>query len=144
MLGELAHNVYGPDDGIGVEVWQFEPQAVWWGSANWTQLSPSHLEVGFARDDPALVREAADFVADVIAVSEPVDITCVGPEPNLVPAEFDDAAMAEAAYENTSPISKGWTREEGRPVHYPRPRDRARRGVCWTKRGSEYGVDRPG
>ena len=111
-----------------------EPQAVWWGSANWTQLSPSHLEVGFARDDPALVREAADFVADVIAVSEPVDITCVGPEPNLVPAEFDDAAMAEAAYD-TSPISKGWTREEGRPVHYPRPRDRARRGVCWTKRG---------
>ena len=72
---------------------------MWWGSANWTQLSPSHLEVGFACDDPALVRDAADFVADVIAFSEPVDTTCVGPEPNLVPAEFDDAAMAEAAYE---------------------------------------------
>jgi hypothetical protein len=77
------------------------------------QLSPSHLEVGFACDDPALVREAADFIADVIAVSEPVDTTCVGPEPNLVPAEFDDAAMAEAAYD-TSPISKGWTREDAR------------------------------
>ena len=44
-----------------------------------TQLSPSHLEVGFACDDPALVRDAADFVADVMAFSEPVDTTCVGP-----------------------------------------------------------------
>lgn len=99
VLGELAHNIYGPDDGYGIEVCQFEPQAVWWGSANWTESARSHLEVGFACDDPALAREAADFVADVIAFSEPADTACPGPEPNLVRAEFDDEAMAEYAAE---------------------------------------------
>ena len=99
VLGDLALNVYGPDDSYGEEWLDFEPRAVWCGSANWTRRSQSHLEVGFACDDPALVSEATDFVADVIAFSEPVDTTCAGPEPNLVRVEFDDAAMAEAAAE---------------------------------------------
>ena len=81
----------------GIEVLQFEPRTVWWGSANWTPRSSKHLEVGFACNDPALTQEATDFIADVIAFSEPVDTTCAGPGPNLVRVEFDDAEMAEAA-----------------------------------------------
>ncbi len=99
ILGHLAINVYGPDDSYGIEELDFEPRAVWWGSANWTRRSLSHLEVGFVCDDPALVEEATEFVATVIAFSEPVESTCAGPEPNLVRVEFDDAAMAEAAAE---------------------------------------------
>ena len=77
--------------------WHFVPQSIWSGSANWTEASRSHLEVGFLCDDPSLVRAAEHFVADVIAFSEPVDTACVGPEPNLVRAEYDDEAMAQAA-----------------------------------------------
>jgi hypothetical protein len=60
-------------------------------------MAGSHLQVGFACNDPDLAGEAADFIADVIGFSEPVGSTCAGPEPNLVRVEYDDAAMAEAA-----------------------------------------------
>ncbi len=55
VLGHLALNVYDPDNGYGEEVLDFEPRTVWWGSANWTVRAGSHLEVGFACDDPTLV-----------------------------------------------------------------------------------------
>jgi hypothetical protein len=99
VLGHLAINAYGPDEDCCIEELDFEPRAVWWGSANWTRRSQSHLEVGFVCDDQALVEEATEFVASVIAFSEPVQSTCAGPEPDLVRVEFDDAAMAEAAAE---------------------------------------------
>jgi hypothetical protein len=99
VLGDLRINVYGPDDCIGEEVLDFEPRAVWWGSANWTQSSRKHLEFGFFSDDPALVSELTDFATDLIAFSEPMDTTCDEPNPNLVSVEFDDAAMAEAMAE---------------------------------------------
>lgn len=107
VLGHLALNVYDPDNGYGEEVLDFEPRTVWWGSANWTVRAGSHLEVGFACDDPTLVEEATAFVADVIAFSEPIDTTCAGPEPNLVQVEFDDAAMAEAMEEMAEPDDDG-------------------------------------
>lgn len=107
VLGHLALNVYDPDNGYGEEVLDFEPRTVWWGSANWTVRAGSHLEVGFACDDPTLVEEATAFVADVIAFSEPIDTTCAGPEPNLVQVEFDDAAMAEAMEEMDEPDDDG-------------------------------------
>lgn len=59
VLGHLALNVYDPDNGYGEEVLDFEPRTVWWGSANWTVRAGSHLEVGFACDDPTLVEEAS-------------------------------------------------------------------------------------
>jgi hypothetical protein len=96
VLGELTHS---HDPWGECSEPRFEPQTVWWGSANWTNPSQTHLEAGFACDDPALVREATDFLAEVIAFSEPVGTTCAGPEPNLVRVEYDDAAMAAAAEE---------------------------------------------
>lgn len=94
VIGELTH-FHDPSGDCSEP--RFEPHTVWWGSANWTNRSQKHLETGFVCDDPALVREATDFVAEVIAFSEPVGTTCAGPEPNLVRVQYDDAAMAEAA-----------------------------------------------
>ncbi len=48
------------------------------GISQWTVRAESHLEIGFACDDPTLV-EATAFVADVIAFSNHVDTTCAVP-----------------------------------------------------------------
>lgn len=96
VLGYL-HEVCCPDVDPDIwSEWHFAAEAVWSGSVNWTERSRSHLEFGFLCDDPSLVWAAERFVADVIAFSEPVGTPCVGPEPNLVCAEFDDEAMAAA------------------------------------------------
>ena len=96
VLGDVGHNTYEAD-GVGEwEEWEFTPHSVWWGSANWTRGSRSHLEVGFWSDDDSLTRHASSFVQDVISFSEPVDSLTAGPEPNLLPVEFDDEAMREA------------------------------------------------
>jgi hypothetical protein len=73
VLGELKH---WHDPWGECSEPRFVPQTVWWGSANWTNWSQKHLEVGFVCDDPTLAQEATDFVADVIAFSEPVGTTC--------------------------------------------------------------------
>ena len=70
---------------------------LWWGSANWTEGSSKHLEAGFVSHDAELIDAATDFVADVIAFSEPVGSPCAGPEPNMLSYEVDEAAMWEAA-----------------------------------------------
>ena len=77
----------------------FVPQSIWFGSANCTDPSRSHLEVGFVCDDSSLIQDATDFVANVIAFSEPVGTACVGPEPNLIAFEYDDDAMVAACEE---------------------------------------------
>ena len=92
VLGELTH---WHDPWGDCSEPRFDAHTVWWGSANWTGLSPSHLEVGFVCDDPSLVREATDFVAEVIAFSEPVGTTCAEPKSNLVRVEYDDASFWE-------------------------------------------------
>ena len=100
ILGELDWNTYGPDEAPDDFVSaDFTPQLVWWGSANWTNASPRHIEVGLVCDDPALAREATDFVATVISHSEPIDATRLGPQRKLLDYKIDNAAMAEAAHE---------------------------------------------
>ena len=99
VLGALGFVYYSPDDAPEFEEFRFTPQSVWWGSANWTRASRSHLEVGFWSDDEDLVRDATSFLDDVVAFSEPVGSTCAGPEPNLVSVDFDDEAMWEASRE---------------------------------------------
>lgn len=96
VLGDLGFSTYSPDGAPDFEKLEFTPQSVWWGSANWTQGSRTHLEVGFWSDDESLTQDASSFVQDVISFSEPVDSLTAGPEPNLVPVEFDDEAMWEA------------------------------------------------
>jgi hypothetical protein len=94
VLGDL---VWGEDE-WGREDVEFRGTSLWWGSANWTEASAKHLEVGCWSTDWGLVDEATDFLGSVIAFSEPWDSECAGPEPNLVDIEYDDdGAMWEAA-----------------------------------------------
>jgi hypothetical protein len=86
VLGEL---VWGEDE-FGRENLSFSPRSLWCGSANWTEPSRKHLEVGFWSDDQGLVHSATDFLGSVIAsFSEPWDSECAGPEPDLVDVKFD-------------------------------------------------------
>jgi hypothetical protein len=115
VLGEIAEFRYDvPDYGDHYEV-HFVTKKVWVGSANWTEMSQSHLEVGVLLDDDNFVREAASFVSDVIGFSEPVGTTHVGPRPNLVYMEWDDAAMAEAAEEQRLAHLEMLAEQEGDP-----------------------------
>lgn len=99
VLGEIILGEIGPEEGPTMEESWFEPRSVWWGSANWTKRAPTHLEVGFWSDDPALVEVAADFMGDLLAFSEPAEAVTESPESNLVPIEYDEEAMREAAQE---------------------------------------------
>ncbi|WP_238407195.1 MULTISPECIES: hypothetical protein [unclassified Mycolicibacterium] len=97
VMGRILLKDYGhPDYGIDEQL-EFEPMSVWWGSANWTDGSLNHLEVGSVTTDAGFLAAATDFVADVIAFSEPLGSDCAGPEPNLLSYEVDDAAMWEAS-----------------------------------------------
>ncbi len=92
LLKDYGHPDYGSDEQL-----EFEPMSVWWGSANWTDGSLNHLEVGSVTNDAGFLTAATEFVADVIAFSEPLGSDCAGPEPNLLSYEIDDAAMWEAS-----------------------------------------------
>ena len=96
VLGEVAWYHIGPDDVMYREEFGFRAESVWWGSANWTDGSRSHLEMGTFSSDPALVDEALRFVSQVVEFSEPIGSGFSQPEPNLVPVNFDDDAMWEA------------------------------------------------
>jgi hypothetical protein len=65
-LRDYGHPDYGSDERL-----EFQPTAVWWGSANWTEGSRNHLEVGSVTYDAEFMSAATDFVSDVIAFSEP-------------------------------------------------------------------------
>jgi len=91
LLKDYGHPDYGSDEQL-----EFQPMSAWWGSANWTDGSLNHLEIGTVTSDPAFLTAATDFVADVIAFSEPWGSEHASPEPNLLSYEVDDAAMWEA------------------------------------------------
>jgi hypothetical protein len=103
LLGELFWADDNPDYGMHVEETFFEATSLWWGSANLTGPS-ANLEVGFWCDDPELLRWAVGFMDDLLAFSEPADSQCAGPEPNLLPVEWDEAAMREYAAESRAAV----------------------------------------
>ncbi|MGH3556307.1 MAG: hypothetical protein ACRDTK_02100 [Mycobacterium sp.] len=91
-LKDYGHPDYGSDERL-----EFQATVAWWGSANWTEGSRNHLEVGAVTNDAKFLSAATDFVADVIAFSEPLGSDCAGPEPNMLSYEIDDAAMWDAS-----------------------------------------------
>jgi hypothetical protein len=95
VLGDAI--VYEDDEGpdFGVH-FSFTPKQAWLGSANWTKGAAEHLEFGLWTTDSALVDWTYRFVLDVIRFSEPFDTAADHPEPELVGADWDDAAFAEA------------------------------------------------
>jgi hypothetical protein len=95
LLGHLWWHDEGPlghvEDVIG-----FTPRRLWVSSANFTRSSRGSLEFGFWTEDPALVDGAERFLIKLMRSSEGLDPAADAFEPDLVPIEFDDLAMAEA------------------------------------------------
>jgi hypothetical protein len=98
LLGHLWWHDEGPlghvDDILG-----FTPRRLWVSSANFTGASRRSLEFGYWTEEDKLVKGAQRFLVKVIAASESVDPAADVFEPDLVPVEFDDVAMAEALAE---------------------------------------------
>lgn len=73
----------------------FRARRAWLGSANWTRGATEHLEFGLWIDEPQLVEHTFRFLLDMLKFSEPFDTAYDHPSPELVDAEWDDAAFAE-------------------------------------------------
>lgn len=84
---------------FGEETLHLTPLRTWVGSANWTNLTASHIQFGAWWDDGALAGHALRFLTDLILLSEPPGQHAAGPEPQLVAAEWDDDAFADYAAE---------------------------------------------
>jgi hypothetical protein len=74
----------------------FEPFRPWISSANFTNSSRRSLEFGYWTEDRALIDGAKRFLVKLMRSSEALDPAADQFEPELVPVEYDDAAMAEA------------------------------------------------
>ncbi len=95
LLGDLR---WHDEDELGypTETLDFSPRRLWIGSANGTTASRLSLEFGCWQTEPELLRQAQQFLTQVIAHSEDIDPDSDNMEPDLVEVEFDDEAMIEA------------------------------------------------
>jgi hypothetical protein len=111
LLG-VEHSEQLYPEGFGIEAFRtrFQPKRLWLGSANWTEASRRHLEFGAWTDDPQLCERALGFLGAVLHFSEPMDSTSAAPAPELLRAEWDDAAFAEALMEAE------WAAEEAEAI----------------------------
>lgn len=91
VLGTLTELDY--DTGVGE---RFQPERLWLGSANWTNLSPKHLELGLWIDDARLLESATEYLADVIQFSEPLDAHADLPIPTISDVSPDVESWAAA------------------------------------------------
>ena len=98
LLGHLWW--HDEDDSPGVvDVTGFEPFRLWISSANFTTSSRRSLEFGYWTEEPDLLKAAESFLVKLMRSSEALDPASDHFEPELVPVEYDDAAMAEAMAE---------------------------------------------
>lgn len=107
LLGDLWWHDEHPS-GYPADIIGFTPERLWLGSANGTRSSRSNLEFGVWLTDPKLIATARRFLLEVIGSSEDIDPANDQFEPELVPYEEDDAAMAEAAAE----MHQAWAESE--------------------------------
>jgi hypothetical protein len=96
VLGELQRWLIEPD-GPSYEETVFVPQQVWCGSANWSNASQLHLEMGLACNDEGLIYHSVDYLRTLIKESEPTTSACAGPEPSLVYVDTPDPSPDEIA-----------------------------------------------
>jgi hypothetical protein len=97
LLGELW---WHDEDALGyvADVYGFRARRLWVSSANFTSSSRRSLEHGFWTDDRRLVEGYQDFLLKLVGASEGLDGEDE-PTPQLLPAEYDDEAIAEVAAE---------------------------------------------
>jgi hypothetical protein len=82
---------------FGEDVSSVTPVRTWIGSANWTKGASRSLEIGLWSDDRQLAAGVWEYLVALVKFSEPIGSAAVGPEPELVPAVWDDEAFAEYA-----------------------------------------------
>ena len=95
VVGKVARfkNYAWPEGGPG-EYQTFLPEAVWFGSANWTGRSATqHLEMGAFTTDPAFIEGCLDYVSRVVLESEPLGSKHPTKQPEMQPIEWDDEAF---------------------------------------------------
>jgi len=99
LLGHLWwHDEDDSPAGVA-DVTGFQPFRLWTSTANFTKSSRSNLEFGYWTEDPALLEGAERFLVKLMRSSEALDPAVDHFEPELVPVEYDDEAMAEAMAE---------------------------------------------
>ncbi|UFN45183.1 hypothetical protein [Nocardioides okcheonensis] len=94
LLGDMWWTDEHPS-GFVQDIYGFRPRRLWIGSANFTQSSRSSLEMGLWTEDPAMLDAARKWLLALVELSEPLG---EGPDimdPELLPVEYDDAAIAE-------------------------------------------------
>jgi len=94
LLGRMLWTDEHPSGHL-VEQLYLQPQRLWMGSANFTKSSRSSLEMGLWTSDPALLSAAEAWLLSLIAISEPLGVGGDNLDPELVPVEFDDAAIGD-------------------------------------------------
>jgi hypothetical protein len=98
LLGNICWTDEHPSGHVIESVW-FQPKRLWVASANFTYGSRSNVEFGHWTEDADVVREAERFLVSLIGGSEDIDSAADAPDPELMPVEYDDQAIAEAAAE---------------------------------------------
>lgn len=87
------------EDGFGYEQRGLRALRAWVGSANWTDKSREHREIGVWIDDREFAGHTLDFVAGVVLTSEPLGSHSTRPTPELGEGDLDDDAFADYAAE---------------------------------------------
>jgi hypothetical protein len=100
LLGDLRWHDED-ESGYPADSLSFWPRRLWTGSANGTTASRLSLEFGCWQAEPELLRQARQFLTQIIAHSEDLDPDSGNMDPDLAEVEFDDEAMAEAMAEQS-------------------------------------------
>lgn len=79
----------------GQDVQSLAFERCWIGSANWTRGATHHLEVGMWSTDEALASALWSYLMSLVSFSEDYNSETVGPEPDLLDADWDDEAFRE-------------------------------------------------
>ncbi|SDS83251.1 hypothetical protein SAMN04488570_2809 [Nocardioides scoriae] len=94
LLGRMGWTDEHPSGHV-VDTLYFVPERLWVGSANFTQASRKSLEMGMWTADPELLKAARGWLLQLVEMSEPLRSPSDDSQPELVPVEYDDAAIAE-------------------------------------------------
>jgi hypothetical protein len=94
LLGRMGWTDEHPSGHLS-DVLFFAPERLWIGSANFTASSRESLEMGMWTTDAELMSAARDWILRLIAMSEPLRSASDDSDPELVPVELDEAAIAE-------------------------------------------------
>jgi len=95
LLGRMGWTDEHPSGDV-VDQLFFVPEKLWIGSANFTKSSRSSLEMGMWTEDRELMAAARDWLLTLVGLSESLGSGPDDIDPELLPVEYDDAAIFES------------------------------------------------